>query len=154
MRYFLIPLVGGIVIAGGMLALMNSLQVEIQPVGFQHLNISGGPGTGTYEFFFALEDENGLNGPSNGYVYLKVTDSNQTMLYRSESLIRSFNFATYTNYTGGAPAVGYRWTVPAANLTLGVPYAGGLGNFEISFVALSGRYMSVSKLYPVPVDAP
>jgi len=125
--------------------------VEIQPVNFKVVNISGGPSTGYYDIFFALEDSEGKNGPSNGYVFLKITDSNQTLLYRSESLIRSFHFATYTNYTGGTPTVGYRWIVPAAYVAAGVPLNGGLGKVEIMFLALSGMQVSHPTLIPIPV---
>jgi hypothetical protein len=151
LRYFLIPLIGGIAIALAILALSMSQQVEIQPVDFRAVNISGGPATGYYDIFFALEDADGKNGPSNGYVYLKITDSNQTLLYQSESLIRSFNFSIYTNYTGGTPAVGYRWTVPVANVAAGVPLPGGLGTAEIIFLALSGMYLSDTEYIPIPL---
>jgi hypothetical protein len=42
------------VIALAILALSLSLQVEIQPVGFKAVNISGGPNTGYYDIFLAL----------------------------------------------------------------------------------------------------
>jgi hypothetical protein len=153
-KYFLIPLIGGIAIAVLILVLSLSLQVDIQPVGFKTVNISGGPGIGDYDIFFALVDIDQNNGPSNGYVYLKITDSNQTVLYRSDFLIRSFHFSTYTNYTGGVPTVGYRWTVPLANVTPGVPLPGGLGTAEVLFLALSGRQISSIAYLPIPIATP
>ncbi len=152
LKYFLVPLIGVIAIALAILALNASLQVEIQPTGFKAVNISGGPSTGFYEIFIALEDAEGKNGPSNGYIYMKITDSHQTLLYRSDSLVRSFDFSTYTNYTGGMPAVGYRWILPAANVTSGFPFPGGLGKAEINFHALSGLYVTNISFIPIPLD--
>jgi hypothetical protein len=154
LKYFLIPLIGGIAIAVLILALSLSLQVDIQPSGFKAVNISGGPGIGDYDIFFALVDADQNNGPSNGYVYFKIMDGNQTVLYRSDSLIRSYHFSTYTNYTGGVPTVGYHWTVPLANVTSGTPLPGGLGTAEVLFLALSGTQISSMLYVPIPVATP
>jgi hypothetical protein len=150
LKYFLIPLIGGIAIALAILALSNSLQVEIQPANFRNVNISGGPSAGYYEIFIALEDAEGRSGPSNGYVHVKITDSRQALLYRSDSLIRSHSFATYANYTGGIPTIGYRWTFPATNVTAGFPFPDGLGKIEVMFLALSGVQVIHTAFIPIP----
>ncbi len=150
-KYFIIPLAGGISLAILILALSLSLQVDIEPAVFKYVNVSGGPGVGDYDFFFVLVDANQTNGPSNGYVDLKIYDSNSTRLYQSYTLVRSFNFSTFTNYTGGIPVVGYHWTVPLADVAPGIPFPGGLGRVELNFLALSGRYISATLEIPIPV---
>jgi len=154
LKYFVIPIMVVIIIAIILLAISLSLQVEIKPVGFKTVNINGGPGIGDYDIFFSLVDADQNNGPANGYVYFNIMDSNKTMLYHSNSLIRSFNFFIYSNYTDTAPTVGYHWVVPLANVTPGMPLSGGFGTAEIFFLALSGNQFSKTVYIPIPVENP
>lgn len=150
-KYFFVPMV--CIVAIAILILVFSLyqQTDIQPAAFKAVIVEGGPGIGDYEFFVSMVDSDQRNGPSNGHLYLRIMDSNQTMLYSSDTLVRSYNFSTYTNYTGGVPTIGYRWTVPLGNVTSGVPFPGNMGIAEILFLSLNGGYISTTVYLQIPV---
>lgn len=146
-KYFLLPL---IVISLAILV-MNSLnfysRTEIQPSTFAFLEVDGGPATGEYRITFALLNQNGTNGPANGYVILKILGGGQEELYKSELRVSSGDFHEVVSLYG-AKLIGFSWIVPVSNVN--GSGGGDAGRAEVTFLSLFGNSVTATVEAEVP----
>jgi len=150
-KYFIAPIIVLSLVLIALLALTLALQIEIQPKSFQLLVVNGSPEVESYTVLFALQDENQTNGPSNGYVMLKIHDGRGTILYDSEFKVRSSDFRSYDDPLHGGRVIGYSWQIPVANVSQGVPDQQGYGETELTFLSFGGR--SVTDTYKVKIPS-
>jgi len=150
-KYFIAPIIAVSLALIILLALTLALQIEIQPKSFRLLVINGSPEVGSYTVLFALQDENQTNGPSNGYVMLKIRDGRGTILYDNEFKVRSSDFRSYDDPLHGGRVIGYSWQIPVANVSQGVPDQQGYGEAELTFLSFGGH--SVTDTYKVKIPS-
>ena len=134
-KYFIFPLVAIPLSLLLILGLNTYFGRDIQPTAFALLSVEGGPETGEYRFTIALVNQNGTNGPADGYIKLKVANQKGEEVYSGNFRVKSEEFRE-VRVDGGARLVGFSWTVPAANLS--TADGGGKGTAEIVFLSLYG----------------
>lgn len=138
-KYFLIPLI----LVPLSIFVMNSLNAylsnEIQPYAFAFISVEGGPDSGAYVFSFALVNQNGTNGPANGYITLKITGAGGGEAYRSTFRVKAEDFR-YISVDGYPKLATYTWAVQAKSLNSS--NVSGRGIAEITFLSLYGNSVS------------
>ncbi|MEJ5292778.1 MAG: hypothetical protein WHS82_04190 [Candidatus Methanosuratincola sp.] len=92
------------------------LSVEIEPTAFAALGVEGGPDSGEYRFTIALLNQNGTNGPADGYISLKIISHGGEEIYSTNFRVKSEEFREIRSGVG-AGLIGFSWSVPVANLS-------------------------------------
>lgn len=135
-KYFIFPLVAIPLALLFILGLNTYLGRDIQPTAFALLGVEGGPEAGEYRFTMALVNQNGTNGPADGYITIKMTDQKGEGVYSSSFRVKSGEFRE-VRADGGVRLIGFSWSVPVGNLS--TVAGGGRGTAEIVFLSLYGN---------------
>lgn len=115
------------------------LQVEIQPYHFLFFTVEYSGGEGGYIVSFALLNDEMVNGPSNGYVTLKVFDADNSTVYQDTFVLRASNFSSITDPQHGGNAIGYSFIVPVAKFTANTSANTTMLLFQITYLSMAGR---------------
>jgi len=142
-RYFILgaALVASLVL--GMSILGGLLQTEIQPYHFLFFAVEYS-GEGGYRVSFALLNDEMVNGPSNGYVTLRVLDADNSTVYLNTFVLRASNFSTITDPQHGGEAIGYSFVVPLGNFTAGASANMSVLLFQMTYLSMAGRSVSAT----------
>lgn len=135
-KYFIFPLVAIVLVFFLIIGLNVYLSNEIQPTAFAALGVEGSPERGEYKFTIALADQNGTNGPADGYIALKIINQGGEVIFNSNFRVKSEEFCEI-RAGAGVGLIGYSWSVPVANL--GSKAGGGRGIAEVMFLSLYGN---------------
>lgn len=144
-RYFVLgaALVASLVL--GMSILGGLLQTEIQPYHFLFFAVEySGGGGGDYRVSFALLNDEMANGPSNGYVTLRVLDADNSTVYLNTFVLRASNFSTIMDPQHGGEAIGYSFVVHLANYTAGASANMSVLLFQMTYLSMAGRSVSAT----------
>jgi len=148
-KYFLVPVIILFVIVFSTIAVMVLLQVEIQPAGFNFVDVDGSLAEGSYVVSFAIHDANGKVGPSHGYVIVKIYDSQDVLLVSKDYDARTSGFTNVVDPSSGSTMLGFAVTISASEIGAGHPAAYGMGDLQLTFLSFTGY--SVTENGPIPI---
>jgi hypothetical protein len=143
-KYFLLPILIGVAVIAIFYGFEILTQVEIEPAALYVFDVRGGPSVSNYTILFALEDQNGNVGPANGYVSLKIFNSNNTLLYTSYFRVRSGEFLYRSDPVHGNKVLSYSWAISSSDVTPVLISDNNSGHAELTFLSMAGHYATGS----------
>jgi len=143
-KYFLLPILIVVAVIVIFYGLEILTQVEIEPSTLCAYDIRVGSNVSNYTVVFALEDQKGNIGPTNGYVYFKIFSSNDSLLYTTSFRVKSNEFQYYMDPVLGYSILSYSWVVPSSDVTPVPVSDNSSGHAELTFLSMAGHFVSGS----------